>query len=249
WSSNWDKEKGQPKFMFDPTRTGRAANRWDDLSSGKVGQGDVYYLSDETKAAFDPNHPWQDGDVLPGRVLRPYEGSEADIRTLGKGEWKDGHWEVTLSRLMDTGDTRHDKAFRDSGLYNLAFAIHRHATGLRWHYVSLPATMGLGRSPADFNAIRFDGDTPVWDQPWHAVTLFYPGQVSWSLLTSNRHPGKPMIERGVPVRSYHKEEQLARYGIEIEFVDEIRKQWLKTLAAGLFLLAGLGFGLVRLQAK
>lgn len=248
WSSNWDKEKKQPKYMFDIARTGRVANNWADLSSGKVGQDDYYYLSDDTKAAFDPNHSWKEGDVLPGRVLRPYEGSMADIKTMGKGVWKDGFWEVTLSRLMNTGDELNDKEFQERGVFDLAFAVHRNSTGRRWHYVSLPVTVGLGRS-ADFNALRFEGDTPTWSQPWHEVKLFYPGQVNWPLLTSTKHPGKPMIERGIPVKHYHKEEQLSRYGIEIEFLEDIKAQWLLTLLAGLFMFAGVGFGLFRLQTK
>lgn len=248
WSSNWDKEKKQPKFMYDPAKIGRNANSWDDLQSGKVGQDDVYYLSDETKVEFDPNHAWKEGDVLPARVLRPFEGSMADIKTVGKGRWENGFWEVTLSRLMNTGDELNDKEFHERGVFDLAFAVHRNATGLRWHYVSLPVTVGLGRQ-ADFNALRFEGDAPTWSQPWHEVKLFYPGQVSWPLLTSNRHPGKPMIERGIPVKHYHKEEQLSRYGIEIEFLEDIKQQWLMTLLAGLFLFAGVGFALFRLQTK
>lgn len=248
WSANWDKEKQQPKYMFDPERTGRVANTWDDLSSGRIGQDDIYYLSDETKAPFDPNQPWKEGDVLPLRVLRTYEGSMADIRTHGRGRWQEGYWEVTLSRLMDTGDPLNDKSFEEGHIYNLGLAIHRHATGLRWHYVSLPLTIGLGMA-ADFQAQRFEGDDPPWPQPWHTVKLFYPGQVNWPLLTSDRHPGKPMIERGIPVKHYHKEEQLARYGIEVEFLDEIKGQWRLTLFAGLFMFAGIGFGLLRLQTS
>lgn len=247
WGTNWDKDTKQPKYMYDPERTGRHANSWADLSSGKVGQDDIYYLTDETKKEFDPNHAWKEGDVLPKRYLRPYEGSMADIKTVGgRGRWKDGYWEVTLSRLMDTGDALHDKAFLEGKVYNLAFAVHRHATGLRWHYVSLPRSFGLGRE-ADFNPIRFEGETPTWTQPWHEAKLFYPGQVNWPLLTSNRHPGKKMIERGIPVKHYHNEEQLARYGIEIEFLAEIKKQWQLTLFAGLFMFVGVGFGLCRLQ--
>ncbi len=248
WSTNWDKEKNQPKYMFDPQRTGRFANSWDDLSSGRVGQDDYYYLSDETKVPFDPNHAWKEGDVLPLRVLRPYEGSMADIRTVGRGRWRDGYWEVTLSRLMDTGDPLHDKSFEEGHVYNLALAVHRNATGQRWHYVSLPLTIGLGLD-GDFRAERFTGDQPPWSQNWHTVKLFYPGQVNWPLLTSNRHPGKPMIDRGIPVRHYHKEEQLARYGIEVEFLPEIQRQWRMTLVTGVLLFAGIGFGLLRLQTR
>ena len=80
------------------------------------------------------------------------------------------------ARKMDTGNRLDDKIFLDRGVYHVAFAVHRQATGGRWHYVSLPVTVGLGRD-ADINAVRFDGDAPKWDQPAKAVTLFYPGQV------------------------------------------------------------------------
>ena len=49
--------------------------------------------------------------------------------------------------------------------------------GSRWHYISLPFTLGLGRE-ADIAAVRFNGEEPKWEQPWKEVTLFYPGQVS-----------------------------------------------------------------------
>jgi hypothetical protein len=249
WSTNWDGDHKQPKFMFDPERTGRVANNWDDLTSGRVGQDDIYYLTADTMTEFDPDHPWKEGDTLPRRVLRPYEGSRADITTAsGKGRWENGYWEVTLSRLMDTGNPLDDKIFREGGAYNIAMAVHRNASGLRWHYVSLPLTVGFGRN-ADMVAERFAGDTPAWNQAWHSVKLFYPGQVNWPLLTSQRHAGKPMIERGIPVKHYHNEEQLARYGVEIEFDDEIRAQWWLTMLAGLFMFAGVGFGLTRLAAR
>lgn len=248
WSTNWDAEAKRPKFMYDPASTGRRANKWDDLVSGRVGQDDVYYLSPDTMIEFDPDHAWQEGDTLPRRLVRNYEGSRADILTSGRGRWENGFWEVTLERLMDTGNPLEDKIFREGGVYDIAMAVHRHATGLRWHYVSLPLTVGLGRE-ATVVAERFTGAAPTWNQPWHTVKLFYPGQVNWPLLISQRHAGKPMIERGVPVKHYHNEEQLARYGIEIEFDEPIRSQWRLTLLAGLFMFVGVGFGLTRLQPK
>ncbi len=247
WSTNWDGERKQPRFMFDPETTGRRANQWNDLTNGRAWQDDIYYLSADTMVEFDPDHAWQEGDTLPRRLIRSYEGSRADITTNGRGRWDDGHWEVTLSRLMDTGDPLNDKIFREGGAYSIAMAVHRHAAGLRWHYVSLPLTVGLGRD-ADLSAQRFDGDTPHWTQPWHTLKLFYPGQVNWPLLTSRRHAGKRMIERGVPVKHYHNEEQLARYGIEMEFDEQIRTQWRLTLFAGLFMFVGVGLGLARLHS-
>ena len=43
-----------------------------------------------------------------------------------------------------------------------------------------------------------------------------------------------------PVKLHHNEKQLANYGVEMEFNDEIQRQWLYTLLAGLALIAGFG---------
>lgn len=168
----------------------------------------------------------------------------------GKARWSDGYWDVTLTRAMDTGSPLDDKAFVEKRVYNVAFAVHRDALGSRWHYVSLPVTLGLDRD-AGMVAARYDGDEPQWDQAWTKVKLFYPGQVSWPHLTSARHAGADKIKAGVPVQFRHTEEQLAHYGVEMEFAEEIRRQWLLTLVAGLLLIAGFGvaFNVVLTRSK
>jgi hypothetical protein len=47
----------------------------------------------------------------------------------------------------------------------------------------------------------------------------------------------------VPVKYRHSEVQLAHYGVEAEFADAIRRQWLLTMLAGVLLIAGLGIAL------
>jgi hypothetical protein len=51
------------------------------------------------------------------------------------------------------------------------------------------------------------------------------------------------VRAGVPVRFRHTEDQLAHYGIEIEFNEAIRNQWRLTMLAGLALIAGFGIAL------
>ena len=239
FTDNWDPETKQPRFMLDPEKTGRRALSWDDLIQRKLGFDDTYFISEATAVAFDAAQQWKDGDTIPRRLLREGEGSRSSIKVAGKARWQDGYWEVTLTRAMDTASPLDDKAFVEKRVYNIAFAVHRHALGSRWHYVSLPVTLGLNRD-ARMVAARFDGDEPRWDQAWTDVKLFYPGQVSWPHLTSARHAGSDQIKAGVPVRFRHNEEQLARYGVEMEFANEIRRQWLLTLFAGLLLIAGFG---------
>ena len=60
-----------------------------------------------------------------------------------------------LSRVKRVGTVLCFMAF--PMIWVLAFAVHPQATGGRWHYVSLPYTVGLGRA-ADINAARFEGE-------------------------------------------------------------------------------------------
>lgn len=244
YTTNWDKENERPKWMFNPEETGFRALRWEDLEAHRLGFDDVYYLRKDTAVAFDPDHDWQEGDTIPRRALRPGTGSHADIDVAGKARWKDGWWDVTLVRAMDTGQPD-DKTFRHKGIYWAGIAVHRNATGSRWHYVSLPMTIGLERQ-ADVRAVRFQGEAPTWKQSWREATLFYPGQVGWPLLTGAAHAGADRVAEGVPVHARHTPEQLAHYGVEMEFNDRIIGNWLWTTIAGVLLILGLGVALIRL---
>lgn len=248
FTTNWDSERKQPLFMFDERKTGFPALKWDDLAQRRLGFDEKYYITEDTAVPFDASHAWKEGDTIPRRLLRSGEGSRSDIMVAGKARWHDGFWDVTLKRAMDTGNPADDKIMVDKRIYNVAFAIHRNALGSRWHNVSLPVTLGLGRD-AELVAARFDGDEPPWTQPWYAVTLFYPGQVNWANLNSARHAGAESIKKGVPVKYRHSEIQLAHYGVEVEFADAIRRQWLLTLVAGLVLIAGFGIALNLLLAR
>jgi len=244
--SNWDTADHQPRWMFDPDRAGARALRWEDLVGGRGNATGPYYLSADAAVPFDPAHEWRDGDVIPGQVLREPSGSRADVRVHGQGRWADGYWDVTLVRALDTGYPLEDKILRDQGVYSIALSVHRDARASRWHYVSLPLQVGLGRQ-ADLVAARFTGTAPDWDRiDAREVVLFYPGQVSWQRLPSGAHAGSKYIAKGVPVKFRHKESQLAQYGIELEFDREIRRQWWLTLVTGVLLILSFGFSVSRL---
>ena len=242
YSTNWNGQTKQPRVMLDQSKVGRKALRWDDIAQGKLGFGDVYYLRADQALPFDANAGWVEGDALPNRILTLADGSRGDIGVNGEARWSEGYWDVTLRRKLDTGHPLEDKILRDQGSYQVAFAVHRNAEQVRWHYVSLPFSLGLNRS-ADIVAPKFAGADPDWKQPWHEVALFYPGQVNWPLLNSRKHAGADSIKKGVPVRYRHSEEQLAHYGVEMEFADAIRRQWLLTLFAGVALIFGFGLAL------
>jgi hypothetical protein len=247
--TNWDGENNRPLLMFDPQKTGGLhALRWEDVTVQRANFEETYYLHETQAKPFDPEYSWQEGDVIPRRALREPEGSRGAIRVHGEGRWHDGHWDVTLVRAMDTGSPLDDKVFRDQGVYDVGFAVHRMATGSRWHYVSLPYRVGLGRD-AEIRAVRVDGSEPDWNQPWHEVRLFYPGQVNWPLLNSRYHAGAGAIAKGVPVKVRHTEHQLSLYGVEMEFKDAIIAQWQVSIVAGVLLIAGFGYALMILIGR
>jgi hypothetical protein len=240
--TNWDPKEQQPMLMFDPGKVGFRALRWEELEARSLGFDDNYYLTEQDAVPFDAEHPWKEGDTIPRRVLRSGSGSHADIDVSGEARWSDGYWDVTLVRQMDTDHPLDDKAFVHKGIYWIGIAVHRNATGSRWHYVSLPLTVGLERD-ADIRAVRSEDTPPAWEQPWHELTLFYPGQVSWPLLNSSRHAGAGNIAQGVPVRARHSPEQLAYYAVEMEFNEAITRHWQWTVLAGLLLIVGFGIAL------
>ena len=247
-SSNWDGDLKQPKLMFNTSDVGYKALKWDDIAQGKISQESVYFLRKGQAVPFDPSAGWVNGDTLPRRILQTPEGSTADIAVQGKGRWNNGFWDVTLARKLDTGHPLDDKVLKDQGSYAVAFAIHRKATNTRWHYISLPATLGLGRA-GDIVAQRFIGTEPTWSGKWADIELFYPGQVSWPHLNSSMHAGAKFIRKGQPITTHHSVNQLTHYGIEAEFADEIRRQWLLTLFAGVALFAAFGVALNQLLKR
>lgn len=239
--SNWDGDAKQPRFMFDAAASGQPALRWEDVTGTGARMPTGYFLSEDTAVPFDAGRDWRDGDVIPGQVLREPSGGRGTIRVQGEGRWADGYWDVTLARKLDTGYPLEDKIFRDQGVYSIALSVHRDARASRWHYVSMPVQVGLGRN-GDVKATRFDGAVPDWSriEP-HEVKLFYPGQVSWPRLTNEIHAGSKYIAKGVPVKFRHSEAQLAQYGVEIEFEREIRRQWWLSMIAGVLLVVSFVF--------
>jgi hypothetical protein len=244
--SNWDNASSQPRWMFDPARVGARALRWEELERGRGNANGPNFLAADAAVPFDPSHQWREGDVIPGQVLRGPSDSRADIRVQGHSRWSNGYWDVTLVRALDTGYPLEDKILRDQGVYSIALSVHREARASRWHYVSLPLQVGLGRQ-ADLAATRFTGSVPDWKNvETREVMLFYPGQVSWQRLPSGAHAGARYIAKGVPVKFRHKESQLARYAIELEFDREIRRQWWLTLIVGVLLVVSFVYSVGRL---
>lgn len=225
YSTNFDKETGQPKVMFDVSKTGIAAMDFERAVAGDYGFDELYYITEDNSVPFDPNYDWQNGDAIPRRLLRIPEGGRASIKA--DGQVINGQWVVELERALESGDPGGDKDLKDFGRYSVAPAVHTGTTA-RWHYIGMPFSLGLGRD-ADVQATKVDGK-PNWDEiPTHELTLFYPGVIAWDyLIDSGKHPGADAIKSGEAFSSAHTVENMAFYALESEYRPEIKKQWILT---------------------
>lgn len=201
YRDNRAEEAAQPAFMFNPALTGKRAMSWERLVSRGYDQDDYYFLSEDLAIPFDTEHAWQDGDVIPFRLLQTPSGPRGAIAAAGR--YHDGAWRVTLERSMTSPNPRDSKELRAGEIYHVAFAVHHGAVGARHHRVSLPHSLGIG-TDADIVAVYADSPLAEEDLVWHAVTLINPGQVDWEWLLT-RHPGAGLI-RGdfeISVQDHH----------------------------------------------
>jgi len=242
FATNWDDDLHQPRVMFDPASRGAPALDWAKLAAGELTPEDEPWLTPDNTVAFDPGHPWQRGDTLPRRLLRQAQGSRGDI--AARATWSDGHYDLVLSRALDTGNPLEDKALKPGATYNLAFAVHREGASGRHHHVSLPLTLGLERD-ADLvsSPVQQAGGNgqPDWQQQALEVTLFYPGQITWQRITGSSHGGAAAVRAGMPVRARHDEHQLSLYGLEAEAEIRVRSGWMVNVLLGLMLILAFGF--------
>lgn len=141
FAANWDKEKKQPKFMYDAKKVGFKSRTMADLRD----QSKPAALTPELAAPFDPNAGWKEGDLIPRYVVSPRnaKGSAADNNDV-HGNWKNGTWTVVWTRKLDTGHPGDDKILKPGGVYDVSFAVHDDNITTRGHHVSFPVTLGLG---------------------------------------------------------------------------------------------------------
>ena len=216
FTTNWDGEAGHPAYMLDPEVTGKRALNWERLVNREYGQDDPYYISENNSVAFDPEHDWQVGDVIPQRFLRAPSGSRGAI--AAEGGYEDGAWRIRLTRTLEAPNPKDSKSLEEGGLYNVAFAVHVGQVGARWHQVSLPQTLGVGVDDADIVAMRVDDVTSSDDAAlqWTELPVMYPGQATWQWLNSD-HPGAEQVRSGeVSIRDQHAAEDLRGFIIAEE---------------------------------
>lgn len=153
FSTNWDKEKKQPKYMFDPT----ANNGMPHLLKKDIKNPDsLYYLGDENKVLYDPNYSWKNGDVLLRRVLtKDVEGSAGDNKNT-TAEWSNGYWNLQWKRPLSTGYAD-DVQMVSGKTYPMGLSIHDNSATARFHFVSLPLLLNLGVARAgSINVVKVE---------------------------------------------------------------------------------------------
>jgi hypothetical protein len=147
FDSNWDGEKKQPKFMFDPAKNGGkvalAEAQFRDLNAPK--------LTTDNSVPFDAAK-LKDGDILPGFILNTKtDGSADDLNASGK--WENGMWTMTIWRKLDTKQ-KDDVALVPGQTYPIGLAVHDDNVTTRFHYVSLPLKLSLGKKDGHLNAVE-----------------------------------------------------------------------------------------------
>ncbi|WP_018168011.1 ethylbenzene dehydrogenase-related protein [Thioalkalivibrio sp. ALMg9] len=214
FTDNWDDEQDQPAWMFDPEQTGSRSLDWEALLDRQYDQDDHYYISEDNAVPFDPDHDWEEGDVIPQRFLQEPSGSRGAISA--SGAYEDGAWRIALTRSLEAPNERDSKTLEHGGTYNVAFAVHS-AAGARWHLVSLPQTLGLENEDADIVARRVDGNLDDAEPEWTEIEVFYPGQITNQFLHSEKHPGQALVLEGeLGVRDEHDLDTLPDFIVDME---------------------------------
>lgn len=144
---NWDKAKKQPRFMYDPSKNRGAAA----LTEAQFRNPKAPLLNDGNRVAFDPNHAWKNGDIIPKYGNEKTEGSGDDL--MATGSHAKGRWTIYIWRKLNTGQ-KDDIALAPGQTYPAGLAVHDDSVTTRFHYVSLPLKLSLGKKDGHINAVR-----------------------------------------------------------------------------------------------
>jgi hypothetical protein len=144
YKGNWDKEKKQPKFMFKGAKPVLAAA---DLTT----PANLLLAADAVP--FDPAVAAKEGALLPQVVVTDkVEGSAGDV-SYAKGEHDGKGWTLVMSRKLATGN-KDDVSLAAGQTYTIGIAIHDGDVAARWHLISLPLTLSLGKGDGVINAVN-----------------------------------------------------------------------------------------------
>lgn len=151
FSWNVDRKTMTPKYMFDAAKVGSKALRAEDIGNAAK---PAVLVREQNAVPYDANAGWKEGDILPGRLVSRADakGSAADNNDVN-GSWKDGVYTVVWRRKLDTGHPADDKILKVGGTYTVGFAVHDDNVTTRFHHVSFPLSLGIGKD-ANITAAR-----------------------------------------------------------------------------------------------
>ncbi|WP_022941994.1 ethylbenzene dehydrogenase-related protein [Psychromonas hadalis] len=137
---NFDKKTSLPKYMFDKSVTGFYALNKEDFNDLNKR---IALIEGVNTMPYDASKI-EEGQYLQGRLNRKGEGSAGDNQQVASS-WTNGKYTVIFKRKLDTGHPEEDKIMKIGGTYDFNIAIHDGQTTTRYHYVTLPFTLGIGQ--------------------------------------------------------------------------------------------------------
>lgn len=144
---NWDGAKSQPVFMFDPAKnSGRAG-----LTEAEFRNPEAPLLTVANRVPYDPKYKWKNGDLMVKQGLQKPEGSAGDNMVVGTHA--SGAWTLLWTRKLNTGN-KDDIALKPGETYPIGLAVHDDNVTARFHHVSFPLKLSLGKKDGDINAVQ-----------------------------------------------------------------------------------------------
>jgi len=139
FTSNFDKQSKQPKYMYDDAKFGRNATNVEQIRSKPTA-----LVLEKNAVPFDANRAWKEGDLIPAYYTSrdKSKGSAAD-NAKATGEWTNGMWTVLWTRPLNL-DNPDDKTLSPGNQYTFGFAVHDDNITTRGHHVSWPMSVGFG---------------------------------------------------------------------------------------------------------
>jgi hypothetical protein len=145
--NNWDGNKSQPVFMFDPAKNdGRAG-----LTEAEFRNLKAPLLTLSNRVPYDPKYKWKNGDLMVKQGLQKPEGSAGDNAVTGRHA--NGTWTLQWTRRLNTGN-KDDIVLKAGEIYPIGLAVHDDNVTARFHHVSFPLKLSLGKKDGDINAVQ-----------------------------------------------------------------------------------------------
>ncbi len=146
--NNWNGAKNQPQFMFDPAKNqGRAG-----LTEAEFRNPRAPILSDKNRVPYDPGYQWKNGDLMVKYGVQTPDGSAGDNRPVA-GTYANGTWTLLWTRKLNTGN-KDDIPLKAGETYPIGLAVHDDNATARFHHVSFPLKLSLGKKDGDINAVQ-----------------------------------------------------------------------------------------------